>query len=64
MDYPTIEQEIRSEIYVAFENLGADRNLLAAIGSWGDTLADAEVLALLKEWNAEKKTQNYGGQRS
>ena len=55
MDHPTVEQEIRSEIYAAFETLGADRNLLAAIGSWGDTLADAEVLALLKEWNAESR---------
>ena len=55
MDHPTVEQEIRSEIYVAFETLGADRGLLAAIGSWGDTLADAEVLALLKEWNTESR---------
>jgi hypothetical protein len=53
MDHATVEQEIRSEIYVAFEILGADRNLLATIGSWGDTLDDAEVLALLKKCNAE-----------
>jgi hypothetical protein len=55
MDHSTVEQEIRSEIYAAFESLGADRELLATIGSWGDTLADAEVLALLKEWNAESR---------
>ncbi len=48
----TVEQEIRSEIYRSFERLGADRKLLATIGSWGDTLKDEEVLQLLKEWNA------------
>ena len=52
MNHPTVEQEIRSEIYVAFEKLGAGSDLLATIGSWGDTLVDEEVLTLLKEWNA------------
>jgi hypothetical protein len=33
------------------EQLGADEELLAVIGSWGDTLDDASVLAMLKEWN-------------
>lgn len=47
----TIERQIRSEIYRAMERLGADRDLLAAVGSWGDTLLDQEVLALLQEWN-------------
>lgn len=46
-----LESEIRSEIYRALEYLGADRQLLATVGSWGDTLEDAEVLRLLKEWN-------------
>ena len=49
----TVEQEIRSEIYLAFEILGARGELLATIGSWGDTLDDAEVLTLLKKFNAE-----------
>ena len=39
------------EIYRAFEALGADRKLLATVGSWGDTLDDDEVLELLREWN-------------
>lgn len=47
----SIEQEIRSEIYRAFETLGADRELLATVSSWGDTLADEEVLGLFKHWN-------------
>jgi hypothetical protein len=53
MDHPTVEQQIRSEIYLAFEILGARRELLATIGSWGDTLDDAEVLAVPKKCNAE-----------
>ena len=37
------------EIYQAC--VGADPGLLASIGSWGDTLDDAEVLKMLKSWN-------------
>lgn len=44
----------RSEIYRAFELLGAGRELLGTIGSWGDTLDDKEVLTLLKDWNADE----------
>ena len=53
MQHLTIEQQIRSEIYGAFEHLGAERELLellGTIGSWGNTLDDEEVLGLLKEW--------------
>lgn len=32
--------------------LRAGREILAAVGSWGETLDDEEVLDLLKEWNA------------
>jgi len=54
MEHPTIEQQIRAEIYRAFELLGADRELLGTIGSWGDTLDDKEILRLLKEWNTDE----------
>lgn len=54
MENLTIEQQIRSEIYRAFELLGAGRELLGTIGSWGDTLDDKEVLTLLKDWNADE----------
>ena len=40
------------DLYKNLEVLGADRELLAVVGSWGDTLDDDEVLVLLKEWNA------------
>jgi hypothetical protein len=31
--------------------LEADPHLLAIVGSWGDTLSDDQVLALLQRWN-------------
>ena len=46
-----IKSEICAELCRALKYLGADRQLLATVGSWGDTLEDAEVLKLLKEWN-------------
>ena len=52
MTAPDIKAQIAAEIYTALERLGADEELLAIIGSWRDTLPDAEVLALLREWNA------------
>ena len=33
----TIEGKTKEEMYNAAERLGADRYLLATIGSWGDT---------------------------
>jgi hypothetical protein len=45
---------IKDEISRALVLLGADRELLATVGSWGETLPDKEVLRLLKEWNARK----------
>jgi hypothetical protein len=43
---------IVGEIYAALERLGADPELLSIVGSWRDTLDDAEVLALLQRYNA------------
>jgi hypothetical protein len=45
---------IKDEISRALVLLGADRELLGTVGSWGETLPDKEVLRLLKEWNARK----------
>jgi hypothetical protein len=42
--------QIMQEITRAVTLLGADVPLLGAIGSWGDTLSDAEVLAGIKDW--------------
>jgi len=44
------------DLYKKLEALGADRELLAVVGSWGDTLEDEEVL---KQWNAaERRLRN------
>jgi hypothetical protein len=54
----SVEQQIRIEIYRAFEKLSADQRLLATIGSWGDTLADDAVLDLLRLWNCGQLREN------
>jgi hypothetical protein len=41
-------EAIIREIYKAVEKLGAGRELLAVIGSWGDTLSDEAALRLLQ----------------
>lgn len=47
-----IQGEIKNEISTALEQLGAHPQLLAIVGSWGDTLTDEAVLEALKDWNA------------
>ena len=51
---PHLKAQIARELYTAMERLGADPNLLSIIGSYGDTLTDEEVLALLREYNATR----------
>lgn len=43
--------KIVRELYQAVRTLTDDPGLLSCIGSWGDTMDDAEVLAMLKRWN-------------
>lgn len=58
----TLELAGKDEMYRAAERLGADRYLLASIGSWGDTLEDAEVLSDLREWTVgEAQAQRSPG---
>jgi hypothetical protein len=40
----------RARAYVALERLGAEQELLAIVGSWCDTLCDADVLSMLREY--------------
>ena len=42
---------IIDEISPAFDRLGAERGIFAALHSWGDTMSDLEVLQMLKEQN-------------
>ena len=39
------------KISLAFEEHGADKQLLATVGSWGDTLDPKSILELLQDWN-------------
>lgn len=47
-----LKVQIAHELYRALRTLGADKELLSTVGSYGDTLDDDDVLALLKSWNA------------
>lgn len=50
-DHGSLRPEIIVEIYRSLVLLGADNGLLGTVGSWGDSLPDADVLANLKGWN-------------
>ena len=43
--------EIVSELCTTIRMLGGKSDILATVGSWGDTLTDDEVLTHLREWN-------------
>lgn len=46
------QRAIIRELYIVLERLGADRQLLATVGSWGDTLDGPDVLTTLRDINA------------
>jgi len=50
-----IKALIAHELYRALQTLEADAELLSTVGSYGDTLDDEDVLALLRSWNRRKK---------
>lgn len=53
---PALAQMVAADPHLAYdalEKLGADRFLLAAVGSWADTADDETVLSLLREWNSK-----------
>jgi hypothetical protein len=47
----TLKADIAKEIYRALDDLCADPQLLSIVGSYGDTLPDADVLGYLKQFN-------------
>jgi hypothetical protein len=54
MDNPfNIKAEIARQIFIALQRRGADK-LLAFIESYSDTLSDAAILVLLREYNAAR----------
>jgi len=52
MTQPSLTAQIARELYIAMERLSADPELLSIVSSYGDTLDDEEILALLQEYNA------------
>ncbi len=43
--------DIKNEINVALERIGADPILVAIVASWRDARSDAETLEHLRDWN-------------
>ncbi len=43
--------QIAHELYRAIKVTGGNGQLLSIVGSYGDTLDDDDVLALLRSWN-------------
>lgn len=52
-----INLEIKSEIAKAVHLLGGQSDILCIIGSYKDTLPDADILQMLKEWNTDKEKE-------
>jgi hypothetical protein len=55
-----IKAQLAGEVYIALQRLDADEELLSIIGSWRDTLGDATVLELLRDYNAGRMTPHHG----
>jgi hypothetical protein len=47
--------QIANEFYTTLEQLSADPELLAVVGSWRDTLDDDEILTHLRSFNRAGK---------
>jgi hypothetical protein len=54
-----LKAPIARKIYLALERLGAEPELLAIVGSWRDTLGDAEALSTLREFNATGRVLHW-----
>lgn len=54
---PDLRAQIAREFHNMLERLGADADLRAIVGRWGDTMDDAEMLAMLREFNATGKVR-------
>jgi hypothetical protein len=50
-----VRAQIASEFYTTLEQLSADPELLAVVGSWRDTLNDDEILEHLRSFNRTGK---------
>ncbi len=53
---PDLKMQICGELYIAIERLGAGPELLSVVGGWRDNLDDKDVLRMLTEYNAGRRT--------
>jgi hypothetical protein len=51
-----LKAQIGRELYRTIQTLGGSGQLLSIVGSYGDTLDDDDVLALLRSWNDRHST--------
>ena len=49
---------IIAEISRAFDRLGAERGIFAALHSWGDTMPDFDILEMLRKQNQMMTTSS------
>ena len=49
---------IIDEISRAFDRLGAERGIFAALHSWGDTMPDFDILEMLRKQNQMMTTSS------
>ena len=49
---------IIDEISRAFDRLGAERGIFAALHSWGDTMPDFDILEMLRKQNEMMTTSS------
>ena len=49
---------IIAEISRAFDRLGAERGIFAALHSWGDTMPDFDILEMLRKQNEMMTTSS------
>lgn len=54
MKYTETQLKIIASLQQLLADMGAQSDLLSIIGSWGDTLADEEILQMLNEFDSNK----------
>jgi hypothetical protein len=55
-----LQAQIDREFYTLLERLGAEPELLAVVRSWRDNLDDADILAMLQEYNSRNDVHDLG----
>ena len=62
MSITDLKAQIALELYAAIEKLGGKSDLLAIVGSYGDTQNDEWVLEALRLWNSQHSREQRPSQ--